>query len=551
MLGLSDIGLGQIEDDKNYDFITKYDEDKEIFTENAHSCEYFEMDELKNKFKNQVDSFSTYSHNVRSINAHWDDILDIIYSAQPLKFSVIAFQEIWSVQRNYEIPGYGQFEFISRDKNGPPNPNCGGGVGLFIDKKYKDYEILEEYSVFTPHVYESIWVKIKMKNGRDKIIGNVYRPNTAPLASLDKSIQIHNEILDKILSNKLHAKCEIQILSDFNVNMLNYETHGQTNEYINCLISKSFLPVITLPTRIKNQSATLIDHIWTNKMCNVYNSGIIINSLSDHFPVIYIEEGRQQKVVLPDKSIRRINSNTIPAFCNLLKSASWKNVVNENNPKLAFDNFFEIINGSRDLAFPEVKVKQKPIKFIHNPWMTTGLKISQKNKEKIFSKKIRCPTVININKFKAYNKIYNKLRRAAKKQYYDEQFKKFAQNSRKTWSVIREVIGTKKQKDQIPDFFRHNGQFIAEYIDIANGFNNFFAGIGPKLASEIEPSDISFDSFMPEINPVSFVFSKISEIDILNICKQLKPKASSGADYISNKLLKQIAPLIITPLHNL
>ena len=173
MLGLSDIGLGQIEDDKNYDFITKYDEDKEIFTENAHSCEYFEMDELKNKFKNQVDSFSTYSHNVRSINAHWDDILDIIYSAQPLKFSVIAFQEIWSVQRNYEIPGYGQFEFISRDKNGPPNPNCGGGVGLFIDKKYKDYEILEEYSVFTPHVYESIWVKIKMKNGRDKIIGNV------------------------------------------------------------------------------------------------------------------------------------------------------------------------------------------------------------------------------------------------------------------------------------------------------------------------------------------------------------------------------------------
>ena len=55
-----------------------------------------------------------------------------------------------------------------------PNPNCGGGVGLFIDEKYKDYEILQDESIFIPHVYESIWIKIKMKHGPDKIIDNVY-----------------------------------------------------------------------------------------------------------------------------------------------------------------------------------------------------------------------------------------------------------------------------------------------------------------------------------------------------------------------------------------
>ena len=314
----SDINLGQIEDDLEYNFKNKFDEDREVFDENSHHCEYYEMDEFKNRFAKNTECFSTYSHNIRSINGHWNDVLDLIYSAQPIKFSVVAFQEIWSVQKLYEIPGYGKFEFISRDKNGPPNSNCGGGVGLFIDNKYKDYE---EESIFIPHVYESIWVKIKIKNGRDKIIGNVYRPNTAPLANLEQSIEIHNKILDKILTNKCHAKCEIQVLSDFNVNMLNFETHGLTNNYINSLISKSFLPLITLPTRIKHQSATLIDHIWTNKICSVYNSGIIINSLSDHFPVIYIEEGRHQTVQLPEKLTRKINTKTIPAFCNLLKSA--------------------------------------------------------------------------------------------------------------------------------------------------------------------------------------------------------------------------------------
>ena len=169
----------------------------------------------------------------------------------------------------------------------------------------------------------------------------------------------------------------------------------------------------------------------------------------------------------------------------------------------------------------------------------------------MFVKKLRYPSKSNTDSFKLYNKVYNKLRRAAKKLHYDKQFQDFAKNSKQTWSVIREILGTKKQKDQIPDFFRDNGEMISEYLDIANGFNSFFAGIGPKLASEIGNSNIDYKTFLPDNNPVSFEFSRISEIDILNICKQLKPKVSTGADFISNKLLQIIAPIIITPLHHL
>ena len=154
--------------------------------------------------------------------------------------------------------------------------------------------------------------------------------------------------------------------------MLNFETHGLTNDYINSLISKSFLPAITLPTRIKNQSATLIDHIWTNKRCNIYKSGIIINSLSDHL-TFYIEEGRHQRFKLPDKVTRKINFKKIPAFCNILKTASWWNVTNENNPETSFSNFFETFRSARDICFLEIKTKSRPIKFKHSPWMSNGL----------------------------------------------------------------------------------------------------------------------------------------------------------------------------------
>ena len=184
-------------------------------------------------------------------------------------------------------------------------------------------------------------------------------------------------------------------------------------------------------TRIKQQSATLIDHIWMNKVCSFYKSGIIINSLSDHFPVFYFEENINQKIELPEKITRQINAKTIPAFCKLLKTTSWSSVLNQSNPKLAFENFYEKFNLARDIAFPEVKVKQKSVRFKHSPWMSRGLLVSQKRKEKLFAKKLKFPNAENIEKFKIFNKMYCKIRRAAKKLYYDNQFTKFTNDSKK------------------------------------------------------------------------------------------------------------------------
>ena len=192
--------------------------------------------------------------------------------------------------------------------------------------------------------------------------------------------------------------------------------------------------------------------------------------MSDHFPVFFFECTKQIKLNLSEKVKRNINKQTVSSFCTLLKSTKWTTVINEKVPKLAFNNFFEILNSARDLAFPEIKVKQKPVKFFHSPWMTQGLRVSQKRKEKLFAKKIKNPTEPNILKFKMYNSIYNKLRRASKKIYFESQFKNFSKNSKKTWALIREIIGAKKEKLQIPDYFKVDKNIITNNLDIANGF---------------------------------------------------------------------------------
>ena len=66
----------------------------------------------------------------------------------------------------------------------------------------------------------------------------------------DKNIQ-------NLRSDKRHKNCEIQIVSDFNVNNLNFAQHELTNTYLETMFFNNLLPVITRPTRIYHTSCEL------------------------------------------------------------------------------------------------------------------------------------------------------------------------------------------------------------------------------------------------------------------------------------------------------
>ena len=52
-------------------------------------------------------------------------------------------------------------------------------------------------------------------------------------------------------------------MGDFNVNLLKYDLHSHTNDFINTMISHYLLPHILHPTRITDHSATtIIDNIF-------------------------------------------------------------------------------------------------------------------------------------------------------------------------------------------------------------------------------------------------------------------------------------------------
>ena len=54
------------------------------------------------------------------------------------------------------------------------------------------------------------------------------------------------------------------------------------NTYYENVISSSFAPKITLPTRIFDTTSTLIDNIYNNVLDKSHTSGILIRPISDH-----------------------------------------------------------------------------------------------------------------------------------------------------------------------------------------------------------------------------------------------------------------------------
>ena len=90
--------------------------------------------------------------------------------------------------------------------------------------------------------------------------------------------------LNKLLENISKEQKSVFLLGDFNVNLLNYNEHNQTNEFLDSLASNSFIPLILQPTRITSHSNTLIDNIFSNVIDPDKTSGNLTATISDHLP---------------------------------------------------------------------------------------------------------------------------------------------------------------------------------------------------------------------------------------------------------------------------
>jgi hypothetical protein len=499
--------------------------------------------------------FTVISLNCQSLNAKFDQLTAYIqmYNSSNSKICAICLQESWlTADSDLSLLQINGYQLISVGKSSSAH----GGVAIYLHDTFS-YKISD--CCIDSDIFDMQFIEVLVENGHSEakmlVLGNIYRPPRQTSENI-------NTFIDQLeyLTHKLSNFKNVILTGDFNLNLLQFKENNLVNNFLDSMISNSFIPKIMLPTRISHRKGTLIDNIFV-KISDGYSattSGILVNSISDHFPCFtcldYLQFNNNNS-----KSI-----NVMPSFSD--GATNIKNDLNKleiiqtlrnivgNDPNESYQNLTNVISPLINKHFPIKQKRYNKHKHKKSKWMTKGILRSIAYRDKLYIKMkstghddVQFP-VHQIN-FKTYNNILKKAIRAAKKLYYNNCFHKFKSDIKNTWSTINNIICKTKNVTNLPKYFLINGSRVDDDITIANEFNKFFINIGPHLAQNIQmPSNLSFEQFLQ--NPVNnnFEFKEISVEDITRAIDSLKPKTSFSLDRISNKLLKFLKNELAIPL---
>jgi len=432
---------------------------------------------------------------------------------------------------NFCIPGY---EFYSQ-----PSLSNAGGVGFFVSKKLS-FTLRADLSC-SENEYEALWIEIQCELQHNLICGVIYRH---PKGNVESFLEYLNTVVDKVSNENKYCT----IMGDFNIDLLN-ASHPSTNEFLNTLETNSFNPHILQPTRITDHSETLIDNIFFNSLSHHTISGNIIYDISDHLPnflIINKFSALPKQFKISKRDYSNFNENE---FLQDIRAIDWVNKLTSNDPSTQFDNFYTMLLKVVDKHIPLKQLSNKEIKQLSKPWITKGLLVSIKMKNKLYRKYLKKRSSYYYEEFKRYRNKLNHLIKLSKQSYYNNYFASNRSNLKNTWKGIKEIIGLKNGNCSLPSkVLSPDNEELNDCLSIANRFNSYFTSIENTISSSIPSTSQSPMDTLPCKTNENFYFSPIEPNEIEEEISNLNNRKSTGPYSIPVYILKLISSIISNPL---
>ena len=150
--------------------------------------------------------------------------------------------------------------------------------------------------------------------------------------------------------------------------------------YQDILLGLDIKNLISKPTRITNNSETILDHILTNLPYDSVRSVILINDITDHFPIFELFNLSLKKRYYRHVYYRSITSSKkkeyINTFCDTFSLLQLETIEFDHDKYL--EKVINAINTAMDKVFPLRKRSNKQLKKFKNPWITQGILNSRK-----------------------------------------------------------------------------------------------------------------------------------------------------------------------------
>jgi exonuclease III len=445
----------------------------------------------------------------------------------------------------------------------PMRKSCrGGGLATYINRRVCSEDEFSKLDIVPETIVEGEFLLIKITNckgsAKSVIIANVYRSPSR------KPNQFHDS-LDCILQKlNRHDKKHILLVGDFNIDLIKYETDINSQNIVDTASNYGFIQVISRPTRITDHSATLIDHIYTNKINSVLCCDVITLDLSDHLATSVkisldvsldnVQNPRNRKNDSENREYRMFNEANDESFKHLIANETWDfpiDVDAETKYKLFMDTYMRHYNTAYPLNKNRKRRKHERVQ--PKPWMTPWLEDACNRKNNLFHAFVKKPTTANKTTYIKMKKFVDKHIKKAKSKYYNKYFEQYKDNSKKQWNMINILLNRNTKKSGVSSLKDSNGNLINTPSAIADKFNEYFSNIALNLKSKISPNVTTPDSFRKYLtNPISncMPIEPVVAIEISDIVKKLKNKSTldtkicalkiAASDNTFNEVLAQV-----------
>ncbi len=535
--------------------LLRYNENDDDSLEIIQNSHYYDNDFLTSHLKSNADKFCILSTNIQAVKSKFNELEAFIHdlSENGFQFDVICLQEC-NIQENEDLTlnKLSEYNLVPQGKS----PCCTkGGLIVYIHERY-NYNVKLKYNM--SNVWEGQFIEITAKSlKRNIVLGNVYRP---PRHLID-DYRKFNEDFIPVINEYINGNSEFVIMGDTNVNLLNINEKEVISDFFDAVTSQSLYPTITFPTRFTRRNGSLIDNIFCKLSSNTLKStsGIMVKKFSDHQPCFMcLDTKKGNDVQRNTYVVKRYTSGDYNNFVNELNHTDLMSLIDmgaNTDPNVSYGMLRNEIQKCKNKHIPYKLVKYNKHKHKKSNWITQGIIRSINTRDKMYKElKTTSPDTaiyearkINLD---TYNNILKKNIRTAKKIYYDNCFKNYKHDIKKTWSKINDILCRNKNKKKFPEFFTIGGTRISDKNVIANKFNEFFVNIGPELARNVRVDNPqkSYKHYLRSKTGLLFRFREVNTELVSKIIGELKPKTSCGFDGFSMKLIKLIELQIVGPV---
>ena len=347
-------------------------------------------------------------------------------------------------------------------------------------------------------------------------------------------------------------------MGDFNINLLNYENENKITEFLDGMCSNSFLPFITIPTRITPRSRTLIDNIFYNGTIQNTTAGNITTDISDHLAQFLITPNKIINTHEKSNLMKRDFSKFIDEHFILdLNNINWDKHLDfgKNDVNYSLNKLLTIYDAILDRHAPIKKISNREIKLRTKPWITKGILTSIKIKNKLYKKYCRAKDELRkvnlLYSFKSYRNLIITLIKKSKKIHYKEFFNNNKKDLVNTWKGIKSIININSNSNNQPTCLNVEGKTITNSTEIANSFNTFFSTIAQKIEHKLIPTHKTHNDYLMSPNTESIFLFPTTEKEIIDNITGLKINKSTGPNSINTKILKLTKNIISKPLNKI